>query len=107
MRLTPTDQERIHHDCFSILEYVEGYLRQHGSSPSFRTIGAAVGIPSTDHVSRNLRKLEKNGVIRLQRIPGRRKVKIVVVGGMVPVRHGHYGDPFVDFLSEEQIRKTL
>jgi repressor LexA len=46
-----------------ILSFVERYQRQHHRSPTFREIGAAVGISSTDHVSRDLRRLVRDGYI--------------------------------------------
>lgn len=46
-----------------ILAFLERYQRQHHRSPTFREIGAAVGIRSTDHVSRDLRRLVRDGYI--------------------------------------------
>lgn len=46
-----------------ILSFVERYQRQHHRSPTYREIGAAVGIRSTDHVSRDLRRLVRDGYI--------------------------------------------
>lgn len=46
-----------------ILSFVERYQHQHHRSPTYREIGAAVGIRSTDHVSRDLRRLVRDGYI--------------------------------------------
>lgn len=46
-----------------ILNFVERYQQQNRRSPTFREIGAAVGISSTDHVSRDLRRLVRDGYI--------------------------------------------
>ncbi len=46
-----------------ILTFVERYQQQHRRSPTYREIGAAVGIRSTDHVSRDLRRLVRDGYI--------------------------------------------
>lgn len=46
-----------------ILAFVERYQYQNRRSPTYREIGAAVGIRSTDHVSRDLRRLANNGYI--------------------------------------------
>lgn len=46
-----------------ILDFVERYQCQNHRSPTYREIGAAVGIRSTDHVSRDLRRLVRDGYI--------------------------------------------
>lgn len=46
-----------------ILQFVERYQTQHHRSPTYREIGAAVGLSSTDHVSRDLRRLQQDGYI--------------------------------------------
>ncbi len=46
-----------------ILSFVERYQHQHHRSPTYREIGAAIGIRSTDHVSRDLRRLVRDGYI--------------------------------------------
>ncbi len=46
-----------------ILSFLERYQQQHRRSPTYREIGAAVGIRSTDHVSRDLRRLVRDGYI--------------------------------------------
>ena len=48
---------------FRILAFIERYQRQHHRSPTFEEIGTATGIASKDHVSRDLRRLEKMGYI--------------------------------------------
>ncbi|MGB8648079.1 MAG: transcriptional repressor LexA [Anaerolineae bacterium] len=47
-----------------IIAFIEHYLAQHHHSPSYREIGAAVGIASKDHVSRDLEQLEQQGYLR-------------------------------------------
>lgn len=46
-----------------ILAFVERYQCQHHRSPTFREIGAAVGLASNDHVARDLRRLVRDGYI--------------------------------------------
>ena len=46
-----------------ILAFVERYQYQNHHAPTYREIGAAVGIRSTDHVSRDLRRLVRDGYI--------------------------------------------
>lgn len=44
-----------------IFNFVTAYYAEHGIAPTLREIGAAVGITSTDHVSRDVRWLVKQG----------------------------------------------
>lgn len=46
-----------------ILAFVEHYQRQHHRSPTYREIGAAVGLASNDHVARDLRRLVQKGYL--------------------------------------------
>lgn len=46
-----------------ILAFVERYQCQHRRSPTYREIGAAVGLASNDHVARDLRRLVRDGYI--------------------------------------------
>src|SRR5262245_34436153 len=46
-----------------ILAFVERYQRQHHRSPTYREIGAAVGLASSDHVARDLNRLLREGFI--------------------------------------------
>lgn len=46
-----------------ILAFVERYQRQHHRSPTYREIGAAVGLASNDHVARDLRRLVQQGYL--------------------------------------------
>lgn len=46
-----------------ILNFVERYQQQNHRSPTYREIGAAVGLASTDHVARDLRRLVRDGYI--------------------------------------------
>lgn len=57
---------------YHILKFVRQYQSEHAKSPSYREIGAAVGIRSTDHVSRELHRLASRGLIRLATVPSRR-----------------------------------
>lgn len=46
-----------------ILAFVERYQRQHHRSPTYREIGSAVGLASSDHVARDLRRLVQQGFL--------------------------------------------
>lgn len=46
-----------------ILAFVERYQRQHHRSPTYREIGAAVGLVSNDHVARDLKRLVHQGYL--------------------------------------------
>lgn len=46
-----------------ILAFVEHYQRQHHRSPTYREIGAGVGLASNDHVARDLRRLKQQGYL--------------------------------------------
>ncbi len=48
-----------------ILRFLERYLETHGRAPSFDEIAVAVGLKSKDHVSRDLKGLDKKGAIQL------------------------------------------
>ncbi len=48
-----------------IVGFIERYQEEHGRSPSYQEIGAAVGIASKDHVSRDLKRLEREGYITI------------------------------------------
>ncbi len=52
-----------------VLEYLAGIISKRGVPPTFREIGAAMGINSTNGVSEHIRNLEKKGYI--ERIGGR------------------------------------
>jgi SOS-response transcriptional repressor LexA len=46
-----------------ILAFVERYQHLHHRSPTYREIGAAVGLASNDHVARDLRRLVEQGYL--------------------------------------------
>lgn len=46
-----------------LLDYIAGVIRQRGVPPTYREIGAAMGIGSTNGVSDHIRALEKKGYI--------------------------------------------
>lgn len=46
-----------------IIDFVERYQHQHHRSPTYREIGAAVGLASSDHVARDLNRLLHQGFI--------------------------------------------
>lgn len=52
-----------------VLSFVRDFVSEHGCSPSIRTIGAGLGIKSTNGVICHLRALERKGLLR--RGPGR------------------------------------
>jgi repressor LexA len=49
-----------------ILEFIKGYMEEHGWAPVIREIGEGVGITSTSHVAYYLDKLEAQGRIERQ-----------------------------------------
>ena len=52
-----------HHEQL-ILKFIESYQQSNSRPPTLDEIGQAVGIPSKDHVSRDLNHLEDKGFIR-------------------------------------------
>lgn len=46
-----------------ILAFVERYQRQHQRSPTYREIGAAIGLVSNDHVARDVKRLAHQGYL--------------------------------------------
>lgn len=46
-----------------IIDFIKRYQEIHQRSPSYQEIGAAVGLTSKDHVSRDLRKLKELGCL--------------------------------------------
>jgi len=46
-----------------ILAFVERYQRQYQRAPTYREIGAAVGLVSNDHVARDLKRLVHQGYL--------------------------------------------
>jgi repressor LexA len=46
-----------------IIAFIERYQQVNHVSPSYEEIGVAVGIPSKDHVSRDLNRLKKQGYL--------------------------------------------
>ncbi|MHB1133683.1 MAG: transcriptional repressor LexA [Chloroflexota bacterium] len=50
-----------------ILDFIGDFLGEHGYPPTVRDIGRAVGITSTSVVDYNLRKLEREGLLRRAR----------------------------------------
>jgi repressor LexA len=68
-----------------ILAFVERYQRQYQRAPTYREIGAAVGLVSNDHVARDLKRLVHQGylaftpgvsrsLVLLKSLPTRRRV---------------------------------
>lgn len=60
-----TGQERV------TLLAIERHFSEHGTSPSYRELQAAVGIKSVSHIARIIENLVRNGFIRRPR--GRRR----------------------------------
>ena len=59
-----------------ILEFVGGYIKEHGYSPSMREIGEAIGVDSTSHVSFHIDRLVEEG--RLTKEPNiARSIRVV------------------------------
>lgn len=74
--LTPRQQQ-----C---LDYIAGYIREHGYPPSMREIMAAMGIVSPNGVMSKLRALERAG--RIVVTPGvSRGIRLVGSGDFCPV----------------------
>lgn len=48
----------------AVLAYIERYIAEHGYSPSFKDIGGALGIRSTNGVNDHLRALQRKGYLR-------------------------------------------
>ena len=74
--LTPT--------TLALLRFIEGFIEDHGWSPSFEEMGAALGLKSRASVFHRLNELEKRGfitrtpnlsrsVVVLRRSPGQRQ----------------------------------
>lgn len=63
----------------AIREYIVCYMQEHGYSPTFQEIGAAVGLKSKSSVSAHIKKMLETGMIetdaefgvpRAIRVPG-------------------------------------
>jgi repressor LexA len=69
-----------------VLDYVQGYLRRHGYSPSLEEIGRHLGVTSLATVHKHLTRLEGRGAIR-RRAHQSRSVEVVPsqMGGAAPV----------------------
>jgi repressor LexA len=59
-----------------VLDYVQGYLRRHGYSPSLEEIGRHLGVTSLATVHKHLTRLEGRGAIR-RRAHQSRSVEVV------------------------------
>lgn len=66
-----------HPHCRAILAFVRAYQVEHQRSPSYREIGAAIGIPSTDHIKRDLGRLERAGLVKRARFVRRRNLLLL------------------------------
>jgi repressor LexA len=80
-----------------ILAFVERYQRQYHRSPTYREIGAAVGLVSNDHVARDLKRLVHQGylaftpgvsrsIVLLKTPPSRRRVSALPLPNFDTVR---------------------
>jgi repressor LexA len=69
-----------------VLDYVQGYLRRHGYSPSLEEIGRHLGVTSLATVHKHLTRLEGRGAIR-RRAHQSRSVEVVPsqMSGAAPV----------------------
>ena len=70
-----------------VLDYVQGYLRRHGYSPSLEEIGRHLGVTSLATVHKHLTRLEDRGAIR-RRAHQSRSLEVVgsrEQGGVAPV----------------------
>lgn len=63
-----------------VLEFITGYIREHGWAPSLREIGRYMGIGSTNGVNDHLRALERKGYITRDSMKSR---AIRVIGAAV------------------------
>ena len=70
-----------------VLDYLEGYLKRHGYSPSLEEIGRHLGVTSLATVHKHLTRLEGRGAIR-RRAHQSRSLEVVgrpEAGGAAPV----------------------
>lgn len=82
-----------------ILRFIERYQNRNGGvSPSYKEIGQAIGVPSKDHVSRDLHKLARLGYLLIQRGKARAIILLRTADGY-PVRMGNYSIPVWGFIS--------
>ena len=70
-----------------ILRFLERYHVEHGRAPSFDEIREAVGLKSKDHVSRDLKRLEQKGFLRLNARVARGIRLLVTAEGRVSGAH--------------------
>jgi repressor LexA len=70
-----------------ILRFLEQYHVEHGRAPSFDEIREAVGLKSKDHVSRDLKRLEQKGFLRLNARVARGIRLLVTAEGRVSGAH--------------------
>ena len=69
-----------------ILEFVNGYLHEHGYAPSIREIGTAVNLKSTASVVYHLNAMKEQGLIRISDVKGaKRSISTGVRQGQIPV----------------------
>ncbi len=61
--MTMKDNLTSHED--QLLRFLETYLVRHHRAPTYDELGEALDIPSKDHVSRDLRRLESKGYVSL------------------------------------------
>lgn len=57
----------ISHRQREVYDFLSGYLREHGKSPTFSEIGLALGMRSASTVSQHIESLERAGYIRKMR----------------------------------------
>ncbi|WP_296717766.1 hypothetical protein [Erythrobacter sp.] len=71
------------------LRFITGYLKAKGYGPSYREIGAGIGVRSKHSVARLIVELEKGG--HLCRLPGReRSIRVLT---HLPVPRAPDGEP--------------
>lgn len=46
-----------------IVDYIRGYIREHGYSPSLREIGDAIGVKSVGSVKYRMNSLKEKGLV--------------------------------------------
>ena len=63
---------------YEVLSFIDSYMRANGWAPSYREIGAAVGIRSTSTIMMHVLNLDRDGLIVFGRGP--RKIRMTENG---------------------------
>lgn len=88
-----------------ILSFVERYQRQHHRSPTYREIGAAVGLASNDHVARDLRRLVRDGYISFK--PRVSRSIVLLKSSRAPMRQAPLALPYLGGVEPSPVRDEM